>query len=128
MIEIQKRRSCQCYTGTVDIREARQIELLKGSVCFPKHVREPMFGLSILGYCRNMVVQHGGLHERRPTPYVDIKVHSKVIKHNSYLQVFIHSLKHTYEYYVPLLLDTTAPDLFKNTFQNVAMCFIKVAM
>ncbi len=27
---------------------------------------EPVFGLSILGYCRNTVVQTGGLHEEEP--------------------------------------------------------------
>lgn len=30
-------------------------------------------GLSILGYCKNMVVQHGGLHGRGTAPYVVIK-------------------------------------------------------
>ena len=34
---------------------------------------EPVFGLSVLGYCRNMAVQHGGLCRRGPAPYVDIK-------------------------------------------------------
>ncbi len=34
---------------------------------------EPVFGLSILGYCRNIAAQHGGLHERGPAPYVDMK-------------------------------------------------------
>uniref|UniRef100_A0A3Q3SRK9 Uncharacterized protein n=1 Tax=Mastacembelus armatus TaxID=205130 RepID=A0A3Q3SRK9_9TELE len=33
----------------------------------------PVFGLSILGYCRNMVAQHGCVCERRPAPYVDLK-------------------------------------------------------
>ena len=40
-----------------------------------KHERpslEPVFGLSILGYCRNMAVQHGGLHGGGPAPSVDI--------------------------------------------------------
>ena len=52
-----------------------------------KHVAEPMvaikchmnakgslqrqcFGLSVLGYCRNMAAQHGGLRGRGPAPYV----------------------------------------------------------
>ena len=34
---------------------------------------EPVFGLSILGYCTNMVLQDGGLYGRGPTPDVDIK-------------------------------------------------------
>lgn len=29
---------------------------------------EPVFGLTVLGYCRNMSVQHGGLHGRGPAP------------------------------------------------------------
>ena len=32
---------------------------------------EPVFGLSILGYSRNMAVQHGVLCGRGPAPYVD---------------------------------------------------------
>ena len=31
---------------------------------------QPLF---ILGYCRNMVVQHGSLRGSEPAPYVDIK-------------------------------------------------------
>ena len=31
------------------------------------------FGLSILCYCGNMAVQHGGLHTRGPAPYVNMK-------------------------------------------------------
>ena len=34
---------------------------------------EPVFGLSTLGYCRNMVVQHNGLHGRGSAPSVGIK-------------------------------------------------------
>ena len=34
---------------------------------------EPVFGLSVLGYCRNMAMQHGGFCLRGPAPYVDIK-------------------------------------------------------
>ena len=34
---------------------------------------EPVFGSSILGYCRNIVVQYGRLCGRGPTPYVDMK-------------------------------------------------------
>ena len=26
-------------------------------------------GLSVLGYCRNMVVQHGNFHGERPAPF-----------------------------------------------------------
>ena len=49
--------------------------LLKKPTSATKFVRfslEPVFGVFILGYCRNMVVQHGGLRERGPGPYVDI--------------------------------------------------------
>ena len=31
---------------------------------------EPVFGLSLQGYCRNMTMQHGGLCGRGPTPSV----------------------------------------------------------
>lgn len=34
---------------------------------------DPVFGLSHLGYCRNIVVQHGGLCGRGRFPSVDIK-------------------------------------------------------
>ena len=34
---------------------------------------DTVFGGSVLGYCKNMAVQHGGLHERGPTAYVEIK-------------------------------------------------------
>ncbi len=33
---------------------------------------EPLFGLSILGYCRNMAVQHDGVSRIGPNPSVDI--------------------------------------------------------
>ena len=31
---------------------------------------EQVFGLSVLGYSRNMAVQLGSLHERRPAPFL----------------------------------------------------------
>ncbi len=34
---------------------------------------EPVFGLSVLGYCRNMAVQYGGLRGRGPAPHVAMK-------------------------------------------------------
>ncbi len=34
---------------------------------------EPLFGLSILGYYRNLLVQDGGPCGREPTPSVNIK-------------------------------------------------------
>ena len=46
------------------------------SITLKDHERpslEPVFGLSFLGYCRNMEVQHGSLRGRGPSPYVDIK-------------------------------------------------------
>lgn len=33
----------------------------------------PVFSLSTVGYCRKMAVQHGGLSEIGPAPYVDRK-------------------------------------------------------
>ena len=30
------------------------------------------FSLSVLGYCKNMAVQHGGLRGKQPAPHVDI--------------------------------------------------------
>lgn len=37
------------------------------------------FGLSILGYHRNMAVQHGSLSEMRPAPHVDILYSERLI-------------------------------------------------
>ena len=31
---------------------------------------EPLIGLSVQGYCRNMAVQHGGVRGGGPAPYV----------------------------------------------------------
>lgn len=36
-------------------------------------------GLSALGYCKNIELQRGRLHERRVAPSLDKKVHSKEI-------------------------------------------------
>lgn len=36
--------------------------------------QETMFGLSVLGCCRNTVVQQGGLLEKGPAPSVDLKL------------------------------------------------------
>ena len=55
-------------------------------VCIEEPIREPfvknsleqVFGWSFLGYCRNMAVQHDGLHRRGPATYVDVKGSLKV--------------------------------------------------
>ena len=50
---------------------------------------EPMFGLSILGYYRNMVVE---VHGRGPAPSIDrLRAHFKVtITQQSHLQATVH--------------------------------------
>ena len=39
---------------------------------------DPVFCLSVLGYCRKMLVKHGGLCERGPAPSVDLNGSYKV--------------------------------------------------
>lgn len=45
-----------------------------------KRLLEPVFGLSNLGYCRNMAVEHDGLLKRGSTPSIDIKGSFKVTR------------------------------------------------
>lgn len=40
---------------------------------------EPLFGLSVLGYSRNLAMQHGG-HEGGPVPSVALRPNSKETK------------------------------------------------
>lgn len=65
-----------------------------------KPLTEPVFGLSILGCCRDITVQHGGLCGREPAFYVNKS--GSFQKDYSYFPVIIH-LKHTYKYHITLL-------------------------
>lgn len=70
---------------------------------------EPVFGLSIPGYCTYMVVQHGRLSGGWPAASVDMKssfygnkntmilIFSEITKDNN-------NEKHSYEYYITFLL------------------------
>ena len=62
--------------------------------------------LSILGYCRNIAVQHGGPHGRAPAPHIHLNGSSKVTKHmHIFLGLYTKMLLN--EYYIPSL-----PSLF----------------
>lgn len=51
----------------------------------------PVFGLSVLGFSRNVAVQHGRLHEREPAPSLYKKSYFKVMK--THVLVFLHPTK-----------------------------------
>ena len=59
------------------------------------------FALSVLGYCRNMEVQHGGLGGRGPAPAPFVR-YKRFTPKITKTQQFPFSLKYTY-YYIPFL-------------------------
>lgn len=54
---------------------------------------EPVFSLSVLVYCKNMAVQHGGPCVRGPTPSVDIK--GLLYNKNTVIFMYVNIVVHT---------------------------------